>query len=179
MTAVISLYDQTPLEALLLAIAETLDVPPSAYEQATERYEAVGDWLCREGSPLRGLRPTVYPQGSISLGTVVRPLNDGDDYDIDAVVELAGPRDTWVPADLKRAVGERLRQSEGYRPMLEAEGGRCRRPRYAGGAGAHGFHMDLLVWAPPEGLEGVLKKVLGESSTRTTMAKYAAQRAGT
>lgn len=139
--------DPLSLEALLLSIAETLDVPRSAYEQAVERYEAVGDWLCREGSSLERQQPVVYPQGSVSLGTIVRPLS-GDDYDVDAVVQLTGPQDAWDPAELKNAVGLRLRESGVYRPMLEPEGRRCWTLRYSAQGAAHGFHLDLLPSVP-------------------------------
>jgi hypothetical protein len=147
MTVAFNIADPSPLESLLLAIAETLDVPPSAYEQATERYAAVGAWLCREGSALRSQQPGVYAQGSFSLGTVVRPLR-GDDYDIDAVVEFAGPKESWEPEDLKAAVGARLRENEVYRPMLQPEGRRCWTLQYSGEGVAHGFHMDLLPSVP-------------------------------
>ncbi len=132
-----------PLEYLLSDVAETLDVPPSAYEQAEERYRAVGTWLCAEGSSIQDEAPEVYSQGSFRLGTVVRPLA-GDDYDLDAVVQLSGPKAAWDPSDLKEAVGNRLKAHEAYQRMLEPEGRRCWTLRYASERDRHGFHLDLL-----------------------------------
>ncbi len=148
------------LEHLLSDIAETLDVPPSAYEQAEERYQAVGDWLCEGDSPVHDKEPDVYPQGSFALGTVVRPLF-GDDYDLDAVVQLAGSKTLWRPAELKRAVGDRLKENGTYRKMLEPEGRRCWTLKYASEEGRHGFHLDLL----PSILAGVEAQQEGASDT--------------
>lgn len=147
MNAAPHITDPSHLEWLLQAAAETLDVPPSAYEQATERYRAVGAWLCREKSSLRSQDPKVYPQGSFAIGAATKPLT-GDDYDIDAVIELAGPKELWSPADLKAAVGRELHESGVYGPMLEPEGRRCWTLRYAAASGAPGFHMDLLPSVP-------------------------------
>lgn len=147
MTAAFNITYPAPLEFLLQSMAETLDVPPSAYEQAADRYRAVGEWLCREESSLRSQKPNVYPQGSIAIGTATKPLS-GEDYDIDAVVELAGPKHAWDPAELKAAVGRELCASGVYRPMLEREGRRCWTLRYAAGSSSHGFHLDLLPSVP-------------------------------
>jgi len=147
MTAALNLNDPSPLESLLGAIAETLDVPQSAYDDATARYTAVGEWLCRDGSSLQSQEPNVYPQGSFAIGAATKPLK-GEDYDLDAVVELSGPKGSWDPADLKAAVGHELKASGVYEPMLEAEGRRCWTLRYASGGASHGFHLDLLPSVP-------------------------------
>jgi hypothetical protein len=131
------------LEYLLTDVAEALAVPESAYRQAAERYHAVGNWLCAEGSDLAQFRPEVYPQGSFALGTVVKPLT-GDDYDLDAVVRLVGTKASWSPATLKAAVGRRLTESADYSGMLQEEGRRCWTLQYASETKQHGFHLDLL-----------------------------------
>jgi hypothetical protein len=147
MTAALNLEDPSPLDSLLGAIAETLDVPQSAYDDATARYTAVGEWLCRDGSSLLSQEPNVYPQGSFAIGTATIPLK-GDDYDLDAVVQLAGPKTEWRPAELKTAVGNELKASGVYAPMLEDEGRRCWTLRYSSKNAARGFHMDLLPSVP-------------------------------
>jgi len=40
------------LSDFLSYLAKELDIPPSKYKQAVERYEAVGDWLDRERASL-------------------------------------------------------------------------------------------------------------------------------
>lgn len=152
------------LEERLRAIAETLEVPDSAYEQATERYEAVGRWLCADGSPLREYNPRIYAQGSFALGTVIRPHNRTD-YDIDAVVQLDGDLRTWTPQALKGALGDRLRAHGKYTEMLGPEGRRCWTLTYASGDNEPGFHMDLLASVAHGGSD-----LLGVAGTPTAIA---------
>ena len=130
-------------------VAEDIDIAPGKHKQAVERYRAVGHWLADgeyqdcEGSP------DIYPQGSFRLGTVVRPIRGGKeaDYDIDLVCELPILKD-WANADrVKNAVGERLREHERYRNMLDEEGKRCWTLVYAEQDGI-GFHLDVLPSVP-------------------------------
>lgn len=152
------------LEARLRAIADTLEVPDSAYEQATERYESVGRWLCADGSPLQQYNPRIYAQGSFALGTVIRPFNRTD-YDIDAVVQLDGDLTSWTPQALKRALGDRLRMHGKYEEMLGPEGRRCWTLTYASGEKEPGFHMDLLASIGHRGGD-----LLGTAGTPTAIA---------
>lgn len=132
------------LEMRLRAIADSLEVPASAYEQATNRYNAVGDWLCADDSPLQQYNPRIYAQGSFALGTVIRPYLRTD-YDIDAVVLLDGSPRSWTPEGLKNALGDRLRAHKTYKRMLGPEGRRCWTLEYASSNDEPGFHMDLLA----------------------------------
>ncbi len=64
-------------------IANSIDIPESAYERAEKRYKVLGDWFDRKEAKCFGFAPHIYPQGSFRLGTVVRPLNEKDEYDLD------------------------------------------------------------------------------------------------
>lgn len=75
------------LNRILNYLAEELDVPPSKYHEAKERYEAIGAWLDAADSELARYQPSIYPQGSFALGTVVKPFFD-EEYDVDAVCQL-------------------------------------------------------------------------------------------
>lgn len=133
------------------SIARDLDIPPSKYKEAVERYEAVGRWLDAENSPLAQYQPSVYPQGSFRLGTVVRPVRGGKnaDYDIDLVCELGIVKRTVTPGDLKTMVGDRLKAHATYERMLDAEGRRCWTLEYAEADGV-GFHLDVLPSIPDD-----------------------------
>jgi hypothetical protein len=137
------------LAAALEELAESLDIPPSKYKLAVERYTAVGNWLDATGSPLKGYRPRVHPQGSFRLGTVVRPVTKGReaDYDIDLVCCLDAPPSNLQPGQLKHLVGDRLKENETYRRMLDPEGRRCWTMTYAEADGI-GFHLDALPSVP-------------------------------
>lgn len=137
------------LNLLLTDLAEELDVPPSRYEEAEGRYEAVGDWLGRDDSALSPFRPLIYPQGSFALGTAVRPLSE-DDYDVDSVCLLQEYPPTLTQSRLKSLVGDRLKHpTSRYRKMIQPpQGGRrCWSIKYADDTR---FHLDVLPAIPDE-----------------------------
>jgi len=76
------------LSDLLRAIADDLDIPGHMYEDAVVKYTEVGEWLAHEDSELAQYDPDIFPQGSFRLGTMVRPVNDSEEYDIDLVCHL-------------------------------------------------------------------------------------------
>jgi hypothetical protein len=140
------------LSDFLSCLAEELDIPPSKYKQAVERYEAVGNWLDREGSALKAYRPEVYPQGSFRLGTVIRPLEGGkeSDYDIDLVCQVSRDKLYGKESHVKHSVGDRLKENKTYKRMLSGEEGRrCWTLNYAEEDGI-GFHMDCLPSVPED-----------------------------
>ena len=63
---------QREIGNILSKIADELNITPTMYDKAVESYEAVGKWL---GD---GIDYTVeiMPQGSMNLGTTVRPINE-------------------------------------------------------------------------------------------------------
>lgn len=139
------------LGPVLESIARDLDIPPSKYKEAVERYEAVGRWLDTENSPLARYQPSIYPQGSFRLGTVVRPVRGGTnaDYDIDLVCELGIQKRSITPGDLKGLIGDRLKAHGTYKRLLDAEGRRCWTLNYAETDGV-GFHLDVLPSIPED-----------------------------
>lgn len=136
-------------------LAEALDIPPSKYTEAVDRYTAVGKWLDAETSPLRAYRPRVFPQGSFRLGTVVRPVihGCGADYDIDLVCSLDDIAPATTAQWLKHSIGNRLKDHETYKRMLDTEGRRCWTLNYAEDDGI-GFHLDVLP-AMPAGADAI------------------------
>ncbi len=70
---------------LLEGQSEVLDITPTQFEEAKASYEAVGNGLSLEASPLARYNPTVYPQGSFQIGTVIKPIADEDNFDVDVV----------------------------------------------------------------------------------------------
>ncbi|MHB1155866.1 MAG: nucleotidyltransferase domain-containing protein [Phycisphaerales bacterium] len=135
------------LNVILRDLSETLDVPPSKYQEAKEHYQAVGDWLGDEDSELADFHPDIYPQGSFALGTAVRPLGD-DEYDVDAVCLLQLDTHHVNQHELKDMIGNRLKHtSSRYKDRIEpSEGGqRCWTIQYADGSK---FHLDVLPAIP-------------------------------
>jgi len=136
------------VEKVLNELAEQLDVPPSKYEEARDRYDAVGRWLDASDSSLHIYKPEIYPQGSFALGTVVKPIND-EDYDVDAVCRLNSTPQNISQKRLKAIVGDRLKEHGKYSQMLDPKDGgrRCWTLKYAEGAR---FHLDILPAIPDE-----------------------------
>jgi len=128
---------------IFVNIADSLDIPESKYKEAVSRYEAIGNWLDADDSELHVYKPTIYAQGSFRLGTVVKPISDNDEYDIDLVCHLEINKDNISQSQLKEMVGKRLKENETYRKLLGDEGRRCWTLDYA-----NEFHMDILPAIP-------------------------------
>lgn len=130
-------------------VAEELDIPPGKYQDAVNRYQAVGSWL-EDGTYPGGMgEPSIYPQGSFRLGTVVRPIRGcvEADYDIDLICELPITKHLTDARSVKMMVGERLNEHERYHKLLDEEGNRCWTLEYAEQDGI-GFHLDVLPSVP-------------------------------
>lgn len=73
------------LGAFLSRIADELNISHTMQEKAVSSYQSVGKWI---GDGL-DYDVEIMPQGSMNLGTVVRPIDDSDDgYDMDLVCLL-------------------------------------------------------------------------------------------
>ena len=146
--------DFSKTNEFLEGVASEIDIPPSRYQDAVDRYHAVGRWLEDGAYPGCLGQLVIYPQGSFRLGTVVRPIRHGIEasYDIDLVCEMPLRKHFTTPQTVKRMVGDRLRQNETYRRLLDTEGRRCWTLEYAE-QDRVGFHLDVLPAVPDE--EGV------------------------
>jgi len=128
---------------ILTQYAEELDISPSKYQEAVQRYETVGNWLTSDDND--GNEPFIYTQGSFRLGTVIKPIRDNKecDYDIDLVCEYQIQQSQTSPDNIKNIVGNRLKSHGTYKKLLEKEGRRCWTLNYAEQDGI-GFHLDIL-----------------------------------
>lgn len=79
-----------PMDAILGEIAVQIQLPPGMHRKATERYTAVCRYIDRPGSPLHGRVSTFYAQGSMAIDATISNRGTDDEYDIDAVAEIAG-----------------------------------------------------------------------------------------
>ena len=113
----LSLNQKRQLVGFLELICQELGLTETQFKDAEKKYEAVGNWH-DGGENIKIYGPKIIPQGSISLGTTVRPIGR-DDFDIDLVCKLiyAGPEQDQ--AYIRNIVGERLRDNKVYADMLE------------------------------------------------------------
>ena len=76
-------------DTLLWDVARQIQLPLSDYRLADLHYRALHDHLDRDGSPLKGGAVRVYAQGGVAIGAAIASRFDTDEFDVDAVVELA------------------------------------------------------------------------------------------
>src|SRR5438552_1805623 len=74
----------TQLDDLLGRIGAGLELSATQHELAEQHYRAVGGWLDTPGTALAPYHPSIYPQGSLRIGTTVRPWGRAE-YDLDLV----------------------------------------------------------------------------------------------
>lgn len=135
---------------LLDFVVDRLDIPKSLYEKAAARHRSLGEWLCRDGSTVRDFDPDVRPQGSFRYGTVIRPLDEDEEYDLDNVCVLKGlSKSTLTQHQLKELYGEEIRAYARGNGMLKPveECKRCWRLHYADEVS---FHLDTLPCVPED-----------------------------
>lgn len=131
----------TKINDLLENIGQVLDITQAQHELVEQRYTAVANQLSKEGSRLSVYKPEILPQGSFLLGTMIRPVMEEDELDVDLVCRLTGKKINWAQIDLKHEVKDQLvDNNEDYKRMLDEEGNRCWTLIYSGDK----FHLDIL-----------------------------------
>ena len=148
-------------------ISETIDIPDYAYEKAEARYKDLGEWFSRGEAICSLFDPHIYPQGSFRLGTVIRPIDDDGEYDLDMGCRLKSgiTKKTHTQEQLKAIVGHDLedyRIARGIKEKKE-EKHRCWRLQYADKLK---FHLDAVPTIP-------------ETSERIQLIKNAIYQTGT
>ena len=146
---------------ILETLGQTLDITETQYNAAVSSYGAVGEWLAKPESSLAPYKPVVRPQGSFMLGTMIKPTCEEDDLDIDLVCELTGKNPQWTQYHLKQVVGNRLKDNEIYKNMLDEEGRRCWTLMYSDSAN---YHMDILPSLVCNGYNIVLEKAFSNTT---------------
>ena len=121
--------------SLLDGLCQRIEITENQYQQAKSRYEAVGVWLSDSISPHLS-QAKIYPQGSIALGTTMKPLA-ANEFDIDLVCHLPSLGASSDAKAVKALIGARLQEHGTYKLMLE-EKQRCWRVNYA-----NEFHLDI------------------------------------
>lgn len=95
----------------ILKLISKLDISPTLYKNAEEKYKALANFLedC-------GISADIYPQGSFAFGTVVRPSTDDENanYDLDFICQLHLTRDEIAPSVLRQKIEDALRSSDRY-----------------------------------------------------------------
>ena len=122
------------LDAILADIAVNVQLPPGLHDKAKDRYEAVRNYVEREGSPLQGRVEIFYPQGSMAIDGTTSTRGTDDEYDLDIVAQVED--DGSSPDEMLDTLAEAL---DGYPTARGIERQtRCVTVRYA-----DGMHLDI------------------------------------
>lgn len=122
---------------VLARIAESLQLDKTRRKQMEDAYRGVSNFLSNDESYFKTLNIDIYPQGSVRIGTTVRPIK-GDEFDLDLVLHIRKLYKDFHPQVIYRELFSKLKGHGIYGAMAEQKN-RCVRLNYAGQ-----FHMDIL-----------------------------------
>lgn len=130
----------------IIKLVKKLDLSPSMYKDATEKYKNLGEFLAQNDVPV-----DIYPQGSFATGTVVRPFKDSkdSDYDVDCICLLNRSKNEVTPEEIKNIIGDKIKSNEMYAKKLLPEDSRCWTLEYAEKDGI-GFNLDVVPSIPAD-----------------------------
>ncbi|HEV2805736.1 MAG TPA: nucleotidyltransferase [Chthoniobacterales bacterium] len=127
--------------ALLDRILRDLELSPTQLVEARTSYEAVTEALAKAGMPVAPFLPSLFAQGSMRIGTTVKPVGQ-EEHDLD-IVCLLQKGGIWLPAnEVYELVWETLGNDATYEQMRERRN-RCIRLRYA-----HKYYLDIIPAVP-------------------------------
>lgn len=127
-----------------------LDISPTNYQKAVDRYTSVGNMLETKLKDEYNIDSHVYAQGSFMIGTVVKPYGKDKEYDVDLVCECDLTKNEITAKDLKEMIGSIIREDGTYGKMLsEDEGRRTWTIEYAEDNDLS-FHIDVQPSIPKD-----------------------------
>lgn len=129
-------------------IALKLSLPKSQMEELIRSYNAIGDWLSKSEEISFYGPIEIRPQGSIAIGTAIKPISEEDEYDVDLICNIKNSVLKTVPKILKTVVGNRIKENGLYEHI--EEGKRCWKLKYAN------YHLDVLPCCPDTSTSRVL-----------------------
>jgi hypothetical protein len=141
MTSLATSQDEQ-ISQLIDTTIEQLDITDEAFDAAERCYHDLGDRLSEANAE-------VYVQGSFLLGTVVRPHDDSNEYDLDLVSKLEIAKTSITQQQLKERIGDLLAEYH-----ADHDGRACESPskvsegRRSWCLHYDTFHMDVLPCIP-------------------------------
>jgi len=143
----------------ILRVIESLDITPSMYKNADEKYHALAKYL----SEHTNVTLDMYAQGSFAFGTVVRPYKNDKDgaYDLDFICEVDIEKGNITAEQLRDCIEDAISEGELYGGKLEVSD-QCFTIHYADEGGAS-FSIDIVPAAHESEMK---KKLLKEKSSR-------------
>lgn len=131
------MYTKDQLNDLYERIVKTIDISNEMFDAAEKEYTDLGNWIDRVTPQYR---ISIYSQGSFALGTVIKPIDDSEDYDLDLVCEFEqqyGLSAESLKCDVVKPLLERYKKIKG---KIENKR-RCWHVEYED---IPNFHMDII-----------------------------------
>lgn len=128
---------KTQMDDLLDKMAASIQLDSSRRDRMEISYTGVKDWIEQDDGFFKRATVSIYPQGSVRIGTAIKPLAS-DEFDLDVVVHLVSDKTNITPDQLYKELNRRLAENGKYEKLLEPKN-RCIRLNYSGD-----FHMDIL-----------------------------------
>ena len=122
------------LGMLFDSLSNEISITKEMLDRAERSYNALGNYIKEYNDEWDVV---VYPQGSFELGTVIKPLTEDEQYDVDLVVLIKSPK--FNAEDLRNNICEMLASYGVYKGKIEDKKP-CIRIQYAESAQ---FHMDI------------------------------------
>ncbi len=79
------MFTKDKLNDLYERVIKTIEISDRMFDEAEKAYKDLGAWIDKQ-TPTYKIN--MYSQGSFALGTVIKPINDSEDYDLDLVCEF-------------------------------------------------------------------------------------------
>jgi len=111
----ITLDQKHQIAGILEIACKELEITETQFNDAEQKYTSVGNWLSDSGFILLS-SSSIYPQGSIKLGTTVKPLSQ-EEFDVDLICHIPYGAN-FDPADINNLVGNRLKEKTTYANLL-------------------------------------------------------------
>lgn len=124
-------------EDILARIAASLQLDATRRQRMESAYKALCTIINDDEGFFKGMEIDIYAQGSVPIGTTVRPFR-GDEFDLDIVLHIKKGYSQFTPLEIYNELLKKLKNDGRYSSMVE-EKRRCIRLKYAGD-----FHMDIL-----------------------------------
>ena len=132
-------------------LRDEVNLNPSRLERLKSGVRGVTDSLERH---LTGFQ-TTEPQGSYALGTIIKPVDDTNEYDVDIQVVM-NPNPEMEPKDYISQVRKALKADQTYADKVRLKT-RCVTVDYAGD-----FHLDVVPRITDDGTHYIFNRVENE-----------------
>lgn len=125
------------LDEILIRIAESIQLDETRKKRMESAYSAIEEVMNNDEKFFDKLKFEIYPQGSVKIGTTVKP-KEHDEFDLDIVVHIITDWTKYTSSQIYNELKRVLEENKTYKDKVELKN-RCIRINYSGD-----FHMDIL-----------------------------------